>query len=195
MAESYHSHKTSDADTDTRGASADSELPDDPTGFGRLGLGPATLAAVRDMGYGTPTPIQAWSIPLILAGRDVMASAQTGTGKTAAFLLPALDRLGHDRTGRGPSMLVVTPTRELAQQIDDAAQDICAYTHHSTVVLVGGVSYEGQREALNRGCDLLVATPGRLLDLMAQGEASLDHVQVLVLEDRKSTRLNSSHGS
>ena len=183
MAESYHSHKTSDADTDTRGASADSELPDDPTGFGRLGLGPATLAAVRDMGYGTPTPIQAWSIPLILAGRDVMASAQTGTGKTAAFLLPALDRLGHDRTGRGPSMLVVTPTRELAQQIDDAAQDICAYTHHSTVVLVGGVSYEGQREALNRGCDLLVATPGRLLDLMAQGEASLDHVQVLVLDE------------
>lgn len=183
MAESYHSHKTSDAGTDTRGASADSELPDDPTGFGRLGLGPATLAAVRDMGYGTPTPIQAWSIPLILAGRDVMASAQTGTGKTAAFLLPALDRLGHDRTGRGPSMLVVTPTRELAQQIDDAAQDICAYTHHSTVVLVGGVSYEGQREALNRGCDLLVATPGRLLDLMAQGEASLDHVQVLVLDE------------
>ena len=183
MAESYHSHKTNDADTDTRGASADSELPDDPTGFGRLGLGPATLAAVRDMGYGTPTPIQAWSIPLILAGRDVMASAQTGTGKTAAFLLPALDRLGHDRTGRGPSMLVVTPTRELAQQIDDAAQDICAYTHHSTVVLVGGVSYEGQREALNRGCDLLVATPGRLLDLMAQGEASLGHVQVLVLDE------------
>ena len=80
-------------------------------------------------------------------------------------------------------MLVVTPTRELAQQIDDAAQDICAYTHHSTVVLVGGVSYEGQREALNRGCDLLVATPGRLLDLMAQGEASLDHVQVLVLDE------------
>lgn len=183
MAESYHSHKTSDAGTDTRGASADSKFPDDPTGFGRLGLGPATLAAVRDMGYGTPTPIQAWSIPLILAGRDVMASAQTGTGKTAAFLLPALDRLGHDRTGRGPSILVVTPTRELAQQIDDAAQDICAYTHHSTVVLVGGVSYEGQREALNRGCDLLVATPGRLLDLMAQGEASLDHVQVLVLDE------------
>lgn len=80
-------------------------------------------------------------------------------------------------------MLVVTPTRELAQQIDDAAQDICAYTHHSTVVLVGGVSYEGQREALNRGCDLLVATPGRLLDLMAQGEASLGHVQVLVLDE------------
>ena len=183
MAGSYHSHKTSNVDRGTEGTGADSKLPDDSVGFGRLGLGPAALAAVRDMGYGTPTPVQAWSIPLILAGRDVMASAQTGTGKTAAFLLPALDRLGHDRTWQGPSMLVVTPTRELAQQIDDAARDICAYTHHRTAVLVGGVSYEGQREALSRGCDLLVATPGRLLDLMAQGEADLGHVRVLVLDE------------
>ena len=183
MAGSYHSHKVIVADGDAEGASTDFTSSDDIAGFGRLGLGPAALAAVRDMGYGTPTPVQTWSIPLILAGRDVMASAQTGTGKTAAFLLPALDHLGHDRTGQGPSMLVVTPTRELAQQIDDAAQDICAYTHHRTAVLVGGVSYEGQREALGRGCDLLVATPGRLLDLMAQGEADIGHVRVLVLDE------------
>ena len=115
--------------------------------FAELGLNEQILEGVEALGFTVPTPVQSKAIPEVLAGRDIIASAQTGTGKTAAFLLPALDRLGHDRTWRGPSMLVVTPTRELAQQIDDAARDICAYTHHRTAVLVGGVSYEGQRDA------------------------------------------------
>ncbi|MBP3885503.1 MAG: DEAD/DEAH box helicase, partial [Olsenella sp.] len=151
--------------------------------FDALGLGRRAIAAVRDMGHETPTPVQERAIPLILSGRDVLAAAQTGTGKTAAFLLPTLDRLPHAETGAGPLMLVITPTRELAQQIDDVAQTICAHTHHRVTTVVGGVSYEPQKEALERGCDVLVATPGRLQDLIEQGVARLRDVEVLVLDE------------
>lgn len=151
--------------------------------FASLGLGALTLAAVRDMGYEVPTPVQARSIPPALRGRDVIAAAQTGTGKTAAFLLPSLDGLPHAQAGQGPLMLVVTPTRELAQQIDEVARAICARTGHTAATVVGGVGYEPQRRALRRGCDLLVATPGRLIDLMDQGDAHLGEVQVLVLDE------------
>ncbi len=158
-----------------------------PASFDQLGLSPVALQAVRALGYDAPTPVQAQAIPQVLQGRDVMAAAQTGTGKTAAFLLPTLDRLGHvgkgDNRGRGPLMLVVTPTRELAQQIEETARVICAQTRHSCTVVVGGVGYEPQREALRRGCDLLVATPGRLIDLMNQGDANLSQVEVLVLDE------------
>ena len=152
-------------------------------GFAALGLSDQTLAAVKDMGHTVPTPVQAQSIPLTLAGRDVLAAAQTGTGKTAAFLLPTLDRLSHAGRGEGPLMLVVTPTRELAQQIDGVAQVICKHTHHKVTTVVGGVSYEPQKSALRHGCDVLVATPGRLEDLIAQGAANLSHVEVLVLDE------------
>ena len=156
---------------------------EDSDGFGGLGLSKRALAAVEELGYDEPTPVQSLAIPQVIAGKDVMAAAQTGTGKTAAFLLPTLDGLGHAGKGEGPLMLVVTPTRELAQQIEDAAELICRHTGHRTVVLVGGVGYEPQRQALRRGCDLLVATPGRLQDLMNQHEADLSSVRVLVLDE------------
>ncbi|MEE1273605.1 MAG: DEAD/DEAH box helicase, partial [Olegusella sp.] len=101
-----------------------------PVAFADLGLSATTLAAVDDLGYTEPTPVQAAAIPEVLAGRDLLAAAQTGTGKTAAFLLPTMDRLGHARHGRGPLMLVGTPTRELANQIEDVAGAIAAHTKH-----------------------------------------------------------------
>ena len=154
-----------------------------PSDFSSLHLSQNVLKAVEDLGYQTPSPVQAQAIPAVLSGSDVMAAAQTGTGKTAAFLLPSLDRLGHARRGQGPLMLVVTPTRELAQQIDDVSSVICRRTGHHAVVLVGGVGYEPQKKALQRGCDLLVATPGRLIDLLNQGCADLSQVQTLVLDE------------
>ncbi len=152
------------------------------TGFESLGLSDAVLRAVADMGYEEPTPVQAQAIPAVLAGRDVMAAAQTGTGKTAAFLLPALCGLGR-ATSAAPRMLVVTPTRELAQQIADVAGVVCARTRHRFACVVGGVGYEPQKAALAQGVDLLVATPGRLLDLMDQGACDLGRVDVLVLDE------------
>ena len=151
--------------------------------FDELGLPETVRNAVDDLGYEEPTPVQEQAIPAILAGRDVMAAAQTGTGKTAAFLLPTLGRLGRVRRGEGPAMLVVTPTRELAQQIVEVAKTVCGRTHHRCTSVVGGVSYEPQREALRRGCDLLVATPGRLLDLVGEGACDLGGVEVLVLDE------------
>lgn len=119
----------------------------------------------------------------MLAGRDVLAAAQTGTGKTAAFVLPTLSRLRHHRKHEGPFCLVVTPTRELAQQIVDVCDTVGKRTGHRTVSVVGGVSYNPQRAALSRGVDVLVATPGRLEDLIGSGDARLDQVQVLVLDE------------
>ena len=167
--------------------------------FADLGLSDAVMQAVVDMGYETPTPVQAASIPEVLAGRDILAAAQTGTGKTAAFLLPAMSKLGHvvppakkgDRgrrrrnaaRGRGPLMLVITPTRELAQQIDEVCTTVAKRTGHTAVTVVGGLSYGPQKQALACGCDILVATPGRLVDLIEQGAANLDEVGVLVLDE------------
>ena len=159
--------------------------------FADLGLSGAVLDAVADMGYETPTPVQAAAIPEALAGRDVLAAAQTGTGKTAAFLLPTMDRLGRvPRTrargraaAQGPLMLVVTPTRELAQQIEDVCHAIAKRTGHYSVTVVGGVGYNPQKDALKRGCDILIATPGRLQDLIDQDACHLDQVQVLVLDE------------
>ncbi|MCI5785186.1 MAG: DEAD/DEAH box helicase, partial [Collinsella bouchesdurhonensis] len=167
--------------------------------FADLGLSDAVMQAVVDMGYETPTPVQAASIPEVLAGRDILAAAQTGTGKTAAFLLPTMSKLGHvvppakkgDRgrrrrnaaRGRGPLMLVITPTRELAQQIDEVCTTVAKRTGHTAVTVVGGLSYGPQKQAFARGCDILVATPGRLVDLIEQGAANLDEVGVLVLDE------------
>ena len=153
------------------------------TRFDQLGLSEKVLAAVAEMGYEEPSPVQRGAIPAVLEGRDVMAAAQTGTGKTAAFLLPTLDHLGHAAKGQGVLMLVVTPTRELAQQIEACARVICKQTGHRCAVVVGGVGYEPQKAALARGCDVLIATPGRLIDLIDQGAANLSDVSVLVLDE------------
>ena len=161
----------------------------DERGFSELGLSEKVLRAVADLGYESPTPVQRQAIPEVLAGRDLLAAAQTGTGKTAAFLLPAMSTLGHHGRGkgkyvrRGPAMLVVTPTRELAQQIEDVCRTIEARTGHDSVTVVGGVGYEPQKRALERGCDVLVATPGRLVDLIEQGCCDLSGVRTLVLDE------------
>lgn len=182
MADRHH-HKKDRADAATVREAQEAPAGEKTPAFDRLGLSQEVLDAVAEMGHVHPTPVQAQAIPLVLAGRDVLAAAQTGTGKTEAFLLPTLSRLGHVGAGKGPLMLVITPTRELAQQIDGVARTICAHTGHRTVTLVGGVAYEPQYQALERGCDVLVATPGRLQDLLDSGHASLDHVGVLVLDE------------
>ena len=151
--------------------------------FDELGLSGQALQAVAQLGYSTPTPVQEQAIPYVLEGRDLIAAAKTGTGKTAAFSLPAMDRLGHAKGNKGPLMLVVTPTRELAQQIGEVCGTIANHTHHRILTVVGGVSYNPQIQALNRGIDILIATPGRLVDLMEQGAANLKNVEVLVLDE------------
>ena len=152
-------------------------------GFDALGLSESVMAAVRDLGYDEPTPVQREAIPRVLEGRDLLAAAQTGTGKTAAFLLPGMSRLGHHERHQGPLMLVVTPTRELAQQIEDVCSSVARHTHHDCLTVVGGVGYEPQKRGLARGCDVLVATPGRLVDLIDQGFCDLSNVRTLVLDE------------
>jgi ATP-dependent RNA helicase RhlE len=142
----------------------------------------AILRAVRDEGYRQPTDIQRAAIPEILAGKDLMATAQTGTGKTAAFCLPMLDILRR-RQGNGLRALVLTPTRELALQIDASLRAYGRYLPLRTSVVLGGVSVHGQVNDLRKRPDILVATPGRLLDLMRQRHLRLDHVEFLVLDE------------
>ena len=152
------------------------------TSFAELGLNEQILAGVDALGFSTPTPVQAGAIPEVLAGRDVVASAQTGTGKTAAFALPTLQCIA-GKSGRGPHALVVTPTRELAAQIDDVVKVVCQKTGQRAVIVMGGAKFDKQIAALEKGCDLLVATPGRLLDLMEHNHVSLAGVEVLVLDE------------
>ena len=152
------------------------------TSFAELGLNEQILAGVDALGFSTPTPVQAGAIPEVLAGRDVVASAQTGTGKTAAFALPTLQRIA-GKSGHGPHALVVTPTRELAAQIDDVVKVVCQKTGQRAVIVMGGAKFDKQIAALEKGCNLLVATPGRLLDLMEHNHVSLASVEVLVLDE------------
>jgi len=154
--------------------------------FSDLGLLPELMRAVADKGYDTPSPIQTQAIPAVLAGRDVLAGAQTGTGKTAGFVLPILQLLAADQANghtRAPRALVLTPTRELAAQVAQSARDYGKYMQLRTYQVFGGVSINPQISALRSGCDILVATPGRLLDLAQQRAADLSHVQVLVLDE------------
>jgi ATP-dependent RNA helicase RhlE len=149
--------------------------------FRDFGLNDDLLAAIEEMGYTDPTPIQRESIPLVLAGRDVVAAAQTGTGKTAAFALPLMQRLGR---GNGkPLALVISPTRELAQQIEKVAAVVGKHTGQRTCIVVGGVKYEPQVKKLKDGVEILVATPGRLIDLQQRGDLDLSDVRVLVLDE------------
>src|SRR6187551_2810968 len=150
--------------------------------FEILGLKPELLRAVADKGYTVPTPIQAQAIPAVLAGGDVLAGAQTGTGKTAGFTLPLLQKLGA-RGGRNPRALVLTPTRELAAQVAQSITDYGKYGDLRTLVVFGGVSEKPQIDKARHGCDILVATPGRLLDLCEQRAVSLADVQMFVLDE------------
>ena len=181
--------------------------------FAELGLNEQILAGVATLGFNAPTPVQAAAIPAVLAGKDVVASAQTGTGKTAAFMLPTLQRIAVEKCGeaekpdakersaaagrsakpnakRGdtkrnayPRALIITPTRELAAQIDAVAKSVCASTGQQAVIVTGGARYKHQITALQKGCDVLVATPGRLIDLLNKKHTSLENIQVLVLDE------------
>ena len=192
--------------------------------FAELGLNEQILAGVATLGFNAPTPVQAAAIPAVLAGKDVVASAQTGTGKTAAFMLPTLQRIavekpgevekpdakernaadqhtatagrntksggakrnakrGDDKRNAFPRALIITPTRELAAQIDDVAKSVCASTGQQAVIVTGGARYKHQITALQKGCDVLVATPGRLIDLLDKKHTSLENIQVLVLDE------------
>ncbi len=149
--------------------------------FSELGLEEEYLQAVEKLGFSQPTPIQVETIPLMLNGRDVLAQSQTGTGKTAAFMLPILQRLGR---GNGtPRALVLAPTRELAKQVADAADSFARVSGSKVLAVYGGQSYEIQIRGLNRGVDILVGTPGRLLDFIRQGKLDLSQVEVLVLDE------------
>jgi len=152
------------------------------TSFQSMGLVPELLRALDDEGYATPTPIQHEAIPIGLAGRDLIGSAQTGTGKTAAFLLPILQRLKAGRRGALRALILV-PTRELAEQVFTSAQVYGRHTGVRSAAVYGGVGMDPQIRALRRGTDIVIATPGRLLDHMGRGHVDASHLEVLVLDE------------
>lgn len=153
--------------------------------FESLGLAPALLRALSDQGYTEPTPIQAGAIPLVLEGHDLLAAAQTGTGKTAAFALPVLHKLlsGRETQTRRPRVLVLTPTRELAAQVNDNFRDYGKHMRVVTTTIFGGVGMGPQINALRRGVDIVIATPGRLIDHMQQRTIDVSGVDTLVLDE------------
>ena len=151
--------------------------------FTSLGLAPELVRAVAEEGYEQPTPIQLEAIPLALAGRDLIGSAQTGTGKTAAFMLPILQRLARNGVKHRLRALVLVPTRELAEQVLQSARAYGRHVDVSAVAVYGGVGMEPQTRALKHGVDIVVATPGRLLDHMERGHVDFAHLEVLVLDE------------
>ncbi len=152
------------------------------TGFDRFELDYAIMRGVHAAGFTTPRPIQFETIPAALEGRDVLGLAQTGTGKTAAFALPILDRL-YAEPGKGPRVLILAPTRELASQISEEIRLLSAFTHIKTVTIYGGVSQTRQVQGLRRGPEIVVGCPGRVLDLLQQGVLRLGRVETLVLDE------------
>ncbi len=151
-----------------------------PEAFEVLGFSPAVLAGVRDMGFATPTEIQAKAAPIVLGGGDLIGASQTGTGKTAAFGMPALTRLAAPGKLR---CLILEPTRELAAQVVEAFEKYGKHTGLRTLLVHGGVGYGTQRDGLEKGVDIVVATPGRLLDFMQDGTVSLDSIEILILDE------------
>src|SRR5262245_33285901 len=153
-------------------------------GFSELGLSPEVLQAVSDAGYTIPTPIQEQAIPHVQRGRDVLGCAQTGTGKTASFVLPMIDKLAAGRARvRMPRSLILEPTRELATQVA-ASFELYGKHHRLTMaLLIGGESVVDQERKLDRGVDVLIATPGRLLDLYARGKILLSDARILVIDE------------
>src|SRR5260221_3306615 len=152
--------------------------------FNELGLSPELLQAVLDAGYANPTPIQEQGIPIVASGRDVLGCAQTGTGKTACFALPMIDKLTAGRSrARMPRSLIIEPTRELATQVEAAFEVYGKYHRLTTALLIGGESFADQLKKLDRGVDVLIATPGRLLDLFERGKILLSDVRILVIDE------------
>ncbi len=151
--------------------------------FKALNLSDPILRGVQAAGYTDPTPIQLRAIPVVLGGGDLIASAQTGTGKTAAFALPILNRLGAHRPGRQPRVLVLEPTRELAAQVETSFRNFARFTDLRATAIFGGVGYGNQRAELKRGTDVIVATPGRLLDFLKERTLSLQDISILVLDE------------
>ncbi|HYC87772.1 MAG TPA: DEAD/DEAH box helicase [Thermoanaerobaculia bacterium] len=152
--------------------------------FSSLGLGPKLLQSISDTGYTQPTPIQTAAIPRVLAGRDLIGIAQTGTGKTAAFVLPILERIMNaGRPSARPRALIVAPTRELALQIDEQVRILGRHHRVRCATIFGGVGEQPQIDALRRGTDVIVATPGRLLDLMGSGHVNLREIEIAVLDE------------
>src|SRR5215211_8209610 len=152
--------------------------------FNELGLSPELLQAVTDAGYLNPTPIQEKAIPVVATGRDVLGCAQTGTGKTASFALPMIDELAAGRArARMPRSLILEPTRELATQVE-ASFEVYGKNHRlSTALLIGGERFADQERKLDRGVDVLIATPGRMLDLFERGKILLSDVRILVIDE------------
>ena len=156
----------------------------EPNGFADLGLSPEIFRAVEDMGYRTPTPIQEQAIPSVLMGRDVLGCAQTGTGKTASFVLPMLDILSGSRArARMPRSLILEPTRELALQVAENFAKYGKYLKLNHALLIGGESLSDQKDALMKGVDVLIATPGRLMDLFERGGLLLTDTKILVIDE------------
>ena len=152
--------------------------------FQDLGLSPELVKAVSEAGYETPTPIQAQAIPEALKARDVLGIAQTGTGKTASFTLPMIDRLSKGRAkARMPRSLILAPTRELAAQVSENFEKYGKNHKLSMALLIGGVSFGDQDAKLDRGVDVLIATPGRLLDHFERGKLLLTGVQIMVVDE------------
>ncbi len=157
---------------------------DDILTFHDLGLSDKLLDAIASIGYETPTPIQEKSIPVVLMGRDVLGSAQTGTGKTASFTLPMIDILDSGRAkARLPRSLILTPTRELAAQVAESFKAFSKNQNLSMALLIGGISFTEQEAALDKGVDVLIATPGRLLDHVERGKVMLNDVKILVIDE------------
>ena len=152
--------------------------------FETFNFTPAINKAISEAGYNNPTEIQKKSIPEILLNKHILASAQTGTGKTAAFVLPILELLLKDKNKvRGPRVLIVSPTRELANQITDSVKKYARYTNINSATVVGGMSYKLQNKLLSKPLDILIATPGRLLDLFQQGKIKFKDTKIMVLDE------------
>jgi len=153
--------------------------------FTTLGLSEPLLRAIKEKGYSKPSPIQEQGIPAVLKGHDVMAAAQTGTGKTASFTLPLLQRLSEGKKAKPNQAraLVLTPTRELAAQVADSVATYGKHLPLSSTVVFGGVKINPQMMRLRKGADVLVATPGRLLDLYSQNAVKFDNLEILVLDE------------
>jgi len=151
--------------------------------FKALNLSESVLRGVQAAGYTDPTPIQLRAIPVVLGGGDLIGSAQTGTGKTAAFALPILTRLGSHRKGANARVLVLEPTRELAAQVETSFRDFARFSDIRAVAIFGGVGYGVQRQELKRGVDIIVATPGRLMDYLKEGTITLRDISILVLDE------------
>src|SRR5258706_11024209 len=152
--------------------------------FNELGLSPELLQAITDTGYTTPTPIQQQAIPVVASGRDVLGCAQTGTGKTASLALPMIAHLAAGRSrARMPRSLILEPTRELATQVEAAFERYGKHHRLTTALLIGGESFGDQQRKLDRGVDVLIATPGRMLDLFERGKILLSDVRILVIDE------------